>query len=97
MTTDNWEPVAYVRTSRNVFTPCRLEICKSGDDGAVQVFTHPPAPQPVVREPLTDEQIHAIYDEVARRESYAGAVTRRSIVRAIEAAHGIKGGQHGTE
>lgn len=55
------------------------------------------APQPVVREPLTDEQIHAIYDEVARREPYAGAVTRRSIVRAIEAAHGIKGGQHGTE
>ena len=55
------------------------------------------APQPVVREPLTDEQIHAIYDEVARRESYAGAVTRRSIVRAIEAAHGIKGGQHGTD
>ena len=47
--------------------------------------------------PLTDEQIHAIYDEVARREPYAGAVTRRSIVRAIEAAHGIKGGQHGTE
>lgn len=40
------EPVAYVRTSRNAFTPCRLEICKSGDDGAVQVFTHPPAPQP---------------------------------------------------
>ena len=53
--------------------------------------------QPVEREPLTDEQIHAIYDEVARREPYAGAVTRRSIVRAIEAAHGIKGGQHGTE
>ena len=45
-------------------------------------------------EPLTDEQIHAIYDKVARREPYAGAVTRRSIVRAIEAAHGIKGGQH---
>ena len=49
------------------------------------------------RGPLTDEQIHAIYDEVARRESYAGAVTRRSIVRAIEAAHGITGGQHGAD
>lgn len=55
------------------------------------------APQDVKRELLTDEQIHAIYDKVARREPYAGAVTRRNIVRAIEVAHGITGGQHGTE
>lgn len=40
--------------------------------------------------PLTDEQIHEIYDAVARQEPYMGAVTRRNIVRAIEAAHGIK-------
>lgn len=43
--------------------------------------------------PLTDEQIHEIYDAVARQEPYMGAVTRRNIVRAIEAAHGIKGDQ----
>lgn len=39
--------------------------------------------------PLTDEQIHAIYDKVASQEPYMGAVTRRNVVRAIEAAHGI--------
>jgi hypothetical protein len=42
-------------------------------------------------QPLTDEQIHEIYDAVARQEPYMGAVTRRNIVRAIEAAHGITG------
>ena len=45
--------------------------------------------RPQAREPLTDEQIHDIYDEVARREPYNMAVTRRNIARAIEAAHGI--------
>jgi hypothetical protein len=34
---------------------------------------------------LTDEEIHDIYDEVARREPYNMAVTRRNIARAIEA------------
>ena len=47
--------------------------------------------RPQAREPLTDEQIHDIYDEVARREPYNMAVTRRNIARAIEAAHGIGG------
>ncbi len=47
--------------------------------------------QPAQRKPLTDEQIHEIYDAVARQEPYMGAVTRRNIVRAIEAAHGITG------
>lgn len=40
---------------------------------------------------LTDEEIHDIYDAVAKQEPYAMAVTRRNIGRAIEAAHGIKG------
>jgi hypothetical protein len=34
---------------------------------------------------LTDDEIHDIYDEVARREPYNMAVTRRNIARAIEA------------
>ncbi len=34
---------------------------------------------------LTEEEIHDIYDEVARRELYNMAVTRRNIARAIEA------------
>lgn len=33
---------------------------------------------------LTDEEIHDAYDEVARREPYSMAVTRRNIARAIE-------------
>ncbi len=47
--------------------------------------------QPVEREHLTDEQIKDLQDDGV----FLG--TCRQIVRAIEAAHGIKGGQHGTE
>lgn len=81
-------------TSHRVVTN---ETKKSMPAAAAVSFTVPLYTAEVLAVPLTDEQIHAIYDEVARREPYAGAVTRRSIVRAIEAAHGIKGGQHGTE
>ena len=49
------------------------------------------APQPVAREPLTDERIKDLQDDGV----FLG--TCRQIVRAIEAAHGIKGGQHGTD
>ena len=34
--------------------------------------------------PLSDDDIHAIYDKVARLEPYSGAVTRRNVARAIE-------------
>lgn len=49
------------------------------------------APQPVEREPLTDEQIKGLIEEGV----FFGNC--KEIVRAIEAAHGIgiKGGQHG--
>lgn len=47
------------------------------------------APQPVEREHLTDEQIKDLQDDGV----FLGSC--RQIVRAIEAAHGIKGGQHG--
>lgn len=76
-------------TSHRVVTN---ETKKSMPAAAAVSFTVPLYTAEVLAVPLTDEQIHAIYDEVARREPYAGAVTRRSIVRAIEAAHGIKGG-----
>jgi hypothetical protein len=33
---------------------------------------------------LTDEQIHDIYDQVAKQEPYSAAVTRRNVGRAIE-------------
>ena len=49
------------------------------------------SPQPVAREPLSDEQIKGLIEEGV----FFGNC--KEIVRAIEAAHGIKGGQHGTE
>ena len=55
------------------------------------VFVQPTQTQPVAREPLTDEQIKDLQDDGV----FLGSC--RQIVRAIEAAHGIKGGQHGTE
>ena len=48
-------------------------------------------PQPVEREPLTDEQIKGLIEEGV----FFGNC--KEIVRAIEAVHGIKGGHHGTE
>lgn len=44
--------------------------------------------QPVMREPLTPEQIDAVNTRTLGHQHFA---------RAIERAHGIKGGQHGTE
>ena len=51
------------------------------------------APQPVAREPLTDEQIEAL--PLWKRFVGLWPETRREIVRTIEHHHGIKGGQHG--
>lgn len=53
------------------------------------------APMPVAREPLSDEQIEAL--PMWKRFVGLWPETRREIVRIIEAQHGIKGGQHGTE
>ena len=54
------------------------------------------APQPVAREPLTDEQLWA-NDEIMSLNADLGwhMETIRMFARAIERAHGIKGGQHG--
>jgi hypothetical protein len=48
-----------------------------------KLYTSPPASKPWVG--LTDDEIHDIYDEVARREPYNMAVTRRNIARSLEA------------
>ena len=48
-------------------------------------------PQPVVREPLTDEQIERDRPMMVEPAAYAAGV------RYVEKHHGIKGGQHGTE
>jgi len=49
------------------------------------------APQPVAREPLSEEQRNEIIEAV---DWYNFP---RDVIDAVERAHGIKGGQHGTE
>ena len=54
------------------------------------------APKPVEREPLTPEQIA----EMMRDTWGCASIAPRhalAFARAVERAHGIKGGQHGTE
>ena len=55
------------------------------------------APQPVAREPLTRQQLcEAFYSETAC--TLGGDVDfAEKVCRVVEKAHGIKGGQHGTE
>ena len=50
----------------------------------------PPHAQPVAREPLTPERLR----EIERMCVYANTATLIDFARAIERAHGIKGGQH---
>ena len=52
-------------------------------------------PQPVVREPLTDEQRTAAFIRAEKKmQSDVNLSWRHALVDEIEAAHGIKGGQH---
>ncbi len=48
------------------------------------------AAEPVAREPLTPERLR----EIERMCVYANTATLIDFARAIERAHGIKGGQH---
>ena len=87
------EPVAW----RNAALRVGEDLCSVGPfgyydmtaeqwlDWALSVVTvhAPPASKPWVG--LTDDEIHDIYDAVAKQEPYAMAVTRRNIGRAIEA------------
>ena len=56
-------------------------------EGMYALYT---APQPVAREPLTPERLR----EIERMCVYANTATLIDFARAIERAHGIKGGQH---
>ena len=90
------EPVAWVwRFSDGSFCETPFETQKACAQDAIGYEGEPVplylAPQPVAREPLTDEQIKDLQDD----DVFFGSC--RQIVRAIEAEHGIKGGQHGTE
>ena len=74
---------------------CRYNDEADHIDFARAVLAKWGTPQPVVREPLTDEQIEAL--PLWKRFVGLWPETRREIVRTIEHHHGIKGGQHGTE
>lgn len=53
-------------------------------------------PQPVAREPLTDEQREAIWQE-CRYDNGGWEVDCWEVIDAVERMHSIKGGPHGTE
>ena len=57
------------------------------------------APQPVAREPLPSVEIMRIVMGVEQQHNFLRGTTNwaAAVGRAIEAAHGIKGGQHGTD
>lgn len=51
-------------------------------------------PQPVAREPLTNEECTQIYHEANNITTKNPPITTERIFNAMRAAHGIKGGQH---
>ena len=56
------------------------------------------APQPVAREPLTDKQIDWVIAELGLNYLADAHATNRAVLRKLcHHAHGIKGGQHGTD
>ena len=70
-----------VRTGRGAIRLARAVLAKWG------------TPQPVVREPLTPSQ----YNNALGCATDIPPSRYEAVTRAIERAHGIKGGQHGTE
>ena len=63
-----------------------------GKEEKLPIYTtqQPTHAQPVAREPLTPERLR----EIERMCVYANTATLIDFARAIERAHGIKGGQH---
>jgi hypothetical protein len=76
------EPVAWA-LNFELLWPSEYEIISKDGDKAIPLYTSPPP-----RQPLTDEEIRAVYgDDLQYRD---GDYMR--FARAIEAAHGITGG-----
>jgi hypothetical protein len=84
------EPVAWMVYTLDGKSVCVTDNPADFTDGhrALPLYTTPPA-QPAQRQPLTDEQIDAIWDRAALQKLYDMAAIRRNIARAIEAAHGV--------
>ena len=75
-----------------------LKLCRRLETELQQALSA--VQQPVVREPLTLQQIAKAFAEAGLNpDDYPDDVMIEPLVRAIEHAHGIgiKGGQHGTE
>ena len=86
------EPVAMVESVATV-------VSESGNQEVTMSWWHEPAlpvgtklyTTPPQRKPLTSKEIRAIEVEVAMSNSFAHPTKAEEFVRAIEAAHGIKG------
>ena len=95
----NWTRVHCTNDDCNAQTEA---TCEGYEPSAIEVWNRR-TPQPVVREPLTPEQVTAAAKKLAECTgytwdymSYPGQAEMRKHAQAVvEAAHGIKGGQHG--
>ena len=68
--------------------------CEGYEPSAIEVWNRR-APQPVAREPLTANQVSGLAESAGY---WHGDMSRADFINGIryaEAAHGIKGGQHG--
>jgi hypothetical protein len=86
------EPVAKVVLTKTLRLPCLqwLDLSRQFDMEDEQLlYTHTPTAQ---AQPLTDAELDALYDKIAKYQEYGAAVSGwYDFARAIEAAHGIKG------
>ena len=82
------EPVAWWvvnKTTDEKFATTRPDDWNNLNWLKYPLFTSPPPPaEPAPVPLLSDDEIHGIYDELARSQPYSGAVTRRNVARAIE-------------
>ena len=80
------DPAAWINFNaatgeRNVSFVCESELA------SIPLWSKPQRPQ---RQPLTDEELYKVFPAIATYHE-ANKTLYRSIARAIEAAHGIKG------
>ena len=94
------EPVGYleiedVEDQREYPHNCRaVNLWYEGGEGLVAVYTHPQPKRAVspTHKPLTDDEIWKNDNIMAANSGYGATLeTLREVVRAVEAAHGIKG------
>lgn len=78
-------PLCYLHVAATIIPRSGYQVCAPADAGAFPVYAA--APPPPEREPLTDEQIDALWG--GEKVSLPQRINRRAISRSIERAHGI--------